>query len=131
MNLKLKLLILLFFFSFLNAEYLVYEDINGNKTLDYIKKNQHSIFKKTDKPSLAATQSTIWLSITLENNSNYTSSQYIRFREAFLYKIELHDENNILKGGSSLSFKNKQLPYVTDTFEIELEQNSKIGRAHV
>jgi signal transduction histidine kinase len=124
MNLKLKLLILLFFFSFLNAEYLVYEDINGNKTLDYIKKNQHSIFKKTDKPSLAATQSTIWLSITLENNSNYTSSQYIRFREAFLYKIELHDENNILKGGSSLSFKNKQLPYVTDTFEIELEQNS-------
>jgi nitrogen-specific signal transduction histidine kinase len=124
MNLKFKLLILLFFFSFLNAEYLVYEDINGNKTLDYIKKNQHSIFKKTNKPSFAATQSTIWLSITLKNDLKYTSSQYIRFREAFLYKIELYDENNILKGGSSVSFKNKQLPYVTDTFKVELEQNS-------
>ncbi|WP_421715756.1 ATP-binding protein [Arcobacter arenosus] len=121
---KFKLLILLFFFSFLNAEYLVYEDINGNKTLDYIKKNQHSIFKKTNKPSFAATQSTIWLSITLKNDLKYTSSQYIRFREAFLYKIELYDENNILKGGSSVSFKNKQLPYVTDTFKVELEQNS-------
>lgn len=124
MNLKFKLLILLFFFSFLNAEYLVYEDINGNKTLDYIKKNQHSIFKKTNKPSFAATQSTIWLGITLKNDLKYTSSQYIRFREAFLYKIELYDENNILKGGSSVSFKNKQLPYVTDTFKVELEQNS-------
>ncbi|TLP39427.1 hypothetical protein FDK22_06040 [Arcobacter arenosus] len=124
MNLKFKLLILLFFFSFLNAEYLVYEDINGNKTLDYIKKNKHSIFKKTNKPSFAATQSTIWLSITLKNDLKYTSSQYIRFREAFLYKIELYDENNILKGGSSVSFKNKQLPYVTDTFKVELEQNS-------
>ncbi|WP_212744986.1 7TM diverse intracellular signaling domain-containing protein [Arcobacter arenosus] len=121
---KFKLLILLFFFSFLNAEYLVYEDINGNKTLDYIKKNKHSIFKKTNKPSFAATQSTIWLSITLKNDLKYTSSQYIRFREAFLYKIELYDENNILKGGSSVSFKNKQLPYVTDTFKVELEQNS-------
>ncbi len=124
MNLKFKLLILLFFFSFLNAEYLVHEDINGNKTLDYIKKNKHAIFKKTNKPSFAATQSTIWLSITLKNDLKYTSSQYIRFREAFLYKIELYDENNILKGGSSVSFKNKQLPYVTDTFKVELEQNS-------
>ncbi len=124
MNLKFKLLILLFFFSFLNAEYLVYEDINGNKTLDYIKKKQHSIFKKTNRPSFAATQSVIWLSITLKNDLKYASSQYIRFREAFLYKIELYDENNILKGGSSVSFKNKQLPYVTDTFKVELEQNS-------
>lgn len=115
---KYYIFLFIFLSSFLKAEYLVYEDKDNSATIQYVKNNQDKLFTKTNKSSLGATQSTAWLKIILENNEKSSSYKYIRFREAFLYNIELYEDDLIFQGGSLVALKDRELNFVNDTFRV-------------
>lgn len=113
-----------------NSPFYVFEDASHQLTINDISQLPFNEFTPTTKGSKGGTQATIWIRISLRNQTDLATDNFIYFHEPMVHSLDLFvPETNHsylqIKAGSLIPIEQRQIQNGHNVFKVTLAPNSQ------